>query len=385
MPRKTSAAETMRTVSRLANDSCCARVIPRELPVVAPRELERRELGLELSVHGAHIALVEPRGHREDGLLVLPPQFVRASHDPDRRELVERDKADPRSRGRARCWRGRRGRGHCETDGQPTQSRRVCREDAPGAPVLTGRCVVEDSTHPTTLTGFRQDVGIEQGLIHRGRAATAAPPGPSWRAQRPGRAIRHRRAGPRSIPAPESASPVAVAAGSSCSRPCAKWTRPSWISSSTWSVGAEAMADGSLRIPDRSYDDLRHIADRFLAEHHPDGGLPVSVEEIIEFRLVLNIIPMPGLRRFFDIDGYVSKSLRDISVDQYIQESRPDHYRYVLAHELSHVLIHGEIVSQFDFDSIEAWKVAIHGIPQGREIGLRRAGARPRHSDLGPD
>jgi hypothetical protein len=124
------------------------------------------------------------------------------------------------------------------------------------------------------------------------------------------------------------------------------------------------MADGSLRIPDRSYDDLRDIADRFLAEHHPDGGLPVSVEEIIEFRLVLNIIPMPGLRRFFDIDGYVSKSLRDISVDQYIQESRPGHYRYVLAHELSHVLIHGEIVSQFDFDSIEAWKVAIHGIPK---------------------
>ncbi len=124
------------------------------------------------------------------------------------------------------------------------------------------------------------------------------------------------------------------------------------------------MADGSLRIPDRSYDDLRDIADRFLAEHHPDGTLPVPVEEIIEFRLLLNIIPIPGLRRFFDIDGYVSKSLRDISVDQYIQESRPDHYRYVLAHELSHVLIHGHIVSQFDFDSIEAWKVAILGIPK---------------------
>ena len=29
-------------------------------------------------------------------------------------------------------------------------SRRVRREDAPGAPVLTARCVVEDSRHPTT-------------------------------------------------------------------------------------------------------------------------------------------------------------------------------------------------------------------------------------------
>src|SRR5208282_1641109 len=71
--------------------------------------------------HGTHIALVEPRGHREDGLLVLPPQFVRAAHDPDRRELVERDKAEPRSRGRARRWRGRSGRGHRETYGQTAQ------------------------------------------------------------------------------------------------------------------------------------------------------------------------------------------------------------------------------------------------------------------------
>ena len=122
------------------------------------------------------------------------------------------------------------------------------------------------------------------------------------------------------------------------------------------------MADEPLRIPDRSYHELRVIAEHFLAQHHPEGTIPIPVEEIIEFRLGLNIIPMPGLRRFFDIDGYVSRSLHDISVDQYVQESRPDHYRYVLAHELSHVLIHAEIVSQLGFDSIEAWKAAILGI-----------------------
>jgi Zn-dependent peptidase ImmA (M78 family) len=122
------------------------------------------------------------------------------------------------------------------------------------------------------------------------------------------------------------------------------------------------MARESLSIPDRSYDELRIVAEHFLADHHPGGTIPVPVEEIIEFRLGLNIIPMPGLRRSFDIDGYVSKSLRDISVDQYIQESRSDYYRYVLAHELSHILVHGEIISRFDFDSIEAWKAAIIGI-----------------------
>jgi hypothetical protein len=124
------------------------------------------------------------------------------------------------------------------------------------------------------------------------------------------------------------------------------------------------MAGESLRIPDRSYDQLRAIAEQFLAEHHPEGSLPIPVEEIIEFRLGLNIIPVPGLRKFFDIDGYVARSVRDISVDQYVQESRPDYYRYILAHELSHVLIHDRIVSRFDFDSIDAWKAVILGVPK---------------------
>ena len=122
------------------------------------------------------------------------------------------------------------------------------------------------------------------------------------------------------------------------------------------------MADEPLRIPDRSYDQLRLIAEQFLAEHHLVGTIPIPIEEIIEFRLGLNIVPMPGLRKFFDIDGYVSKSLRDISVDEYIQEARLDHYRYTLAHELAHVLIHGEVVKQFNFETIDEWKAVILGV-----------------------
>ena len=64
-----------------------------------------------------------------------------------------------------------------------------------------------------------------------------------------------------------------------------------------------------LRIEDRSYDELRVIAEPFLLEHHPGGTIPIPVEEIVEFRLGPNIIPMPGLRKFFDIDGYVSRVL----------------------------------------------------------------------------
>jgi hypothetical protein len=117
-----------------------------------------------------------------------------------------------------------------------------------------------------------------------------------------------------------------------------------------------------LDIPDRSYDELRGIARGFLAEHNHACTYPVPVEEILEFRLGLDIIPMEGLRRYFHIDGYVSKNLREISVDEYIQETNPDYYRYVLAHELAHVLIHSEIVRQFRFDTIDEWKKIIRAV-----------------------
>lgn len=122
------------------------------------------------------------------------------------------------------------------------------------------------------------------------------------------------------------------------------------------------MAGGPLDIRERTYDELRSVASQFLSKHHPTGTIPVPVEEIIEFCLGLDIIPMEGLLKFFDVDGYVSKNLREISVDEYIQETRPDRYRYVLAHELAHVLIHQEVVEQFQFDTIDEWKSVILGV-----------------------
>jgi len=68
------------------------------------------------------------------------------------------------------------------------------------------------------------------------------------------------------------------------------------------------------------------------------------------------------LLKFFDVDGYISKNLREISVDEYIHQTKPDRYRYVLAHELAHVLIHKEVVEQFEFATIEEWKSFIMAV-----------------------
>ena len=54
--------------------------------------------------------------------------------------------------------------------------------------------------------------------------------------------------------------------------------------------------------PYHSYEDLRRQADAFLAKHHPAGTIPVPIEEIVEFQLSIDIVPMPGLHTLIETD-----------------------------------------------------------------------------------
>jgi hypothetical protein len=124
------------------------------------------------------------------------------------------------------------------------------------------------------------------------------------------------------------------------------------------------MARRPIEVPNRSYDDLRRIADQFLRQHHPRGTIPVPIEQIIELQLHLDIIPTPNLFKHFDIHAYVSKDMTGIWVDRDILEDNPRGYNYSLAHELSHVLIHPDLINGFEFENVEEWKDIITSIDE---------------------
>ena len=122
------------------------------------------------------------------------------------------------------------------------------------------------------------------------------------------------------------------------------------------------MAARRIDVPYRSYDQLRRVAEDFLAKYHPPGAIPVPIEEIIEFEFGMDIIPIFGLHKSFDIDAFVSRDLTAISVDRHFQENQPGRYRFSLAHELAHVLIHGDIIGQLGYSSIKEWKAIVASI-----------------------
>ena len=111
-----------------------------------------------------------------------------------------------------------------------------------------------------------------------------------------------------------------------------------------------------LIIPEFSYKSIRQIADSFLSKHHPERSLPVPIEQIAEIQFGLNIIPVPGLQKAFDVDAFISRDLASVTVDQFILERRPNRYRFSLAHELGHLELHRDVFKQLEFSSVEDWK-----------------------------
>ena len=116
------------------------------------------------------------------------------------------------------------------------------------------------------------------------------------------------------------------------------------------------------------YDRIREITSQFLKKYHPSGTIPVPIEEIIEFQMGINIVPMPGLQDTLENDGFemlgfTSSDLKDITVDQWIWQHRPGRYRFTLAHEVGHIVMHQELYEAASFRTIEEWKKFINGIP----------------------
>ena len=92
------------------------------------------------------------------------------------------------------------------------------------------------------------------------------------------------------------------------------------------------------QIPYLAKDKIIKEVDSLLEECW-DGVFPVDVELLCD-GLGVGIIPVPRLSRSFYIDAYVSADFKTIYVDEAEFEKESPRYRFSVAHELGHLLLH---------------------------------------------
>ena len=122
------------------------------------------------------------------------------------------------------------------------------------------------------------------------------------------------------------------------------------------------MAD-AIRVDRWSYDGLRRFAERYLSKVHPDGTIPVPIEEIVDLHHKIDIVPMESLREW-GVDAFTSRDRQTIYVDHGVYNHRsPNRLRFSLAQELSHILLHEKVFEAATFTNVQGWKAFVESIP----------------------
>ncbi len=110
-----------------------------------------------------------------------------------------------------------------------------------------------------------------------------------------------------------------------------------------------------LNVPYLNNEYIASVADSFL-KNNKLISIPINIEYIIESNYRMDIVPLPSLKIAFDIDGFSTSDFNEICVDQFVYEQRYHRFRFTLAHELGHKVMHQEYISKLKFSSIAEWK-----------------------------
>jgi hypothetical protein len=108
-------------------------------------------------------------------------------------------------------------------------------------------------------------------------------------------------------------------------------------------------------------EQLIGLSDGFLKKYHPAGELPIPIEDILEIKLKIKVIPLPDLMKNFGIDSFLCSDMARVGIDEKCYNTI-NRCRFSFAHEIAHFVLHKEFYALFDINNFEEYTVAINAI-----------------------
>ncbi|MFA5319456.1 MAG: ImmA/IrrE family metallo-endopeptidase [Candidatus Paceibacterota bacterium] len=107
-----------------------------------------------------------------------------------------------------------------------------------------------------------------------------------------------------------------------------------------------------MKVPYFSSKDIKLIADEFRSKYWNEV-IPVDVEKIAEHELNIKIIPIPDLKKLASVDALITSKWDIVFADEFFYSNRENRFRFSLAHELGHFILHKEIYESFEIKNLE--------------------------------
>jgi hypothetical protein len=119
--------------------------------------------------------------------------------------------------------------------------------------------------------------------------------------------------------------------------------------------------------------DIWKHADELRERLLPGGTLPVPVLDLAEFDLGLELDPRANLRRTGDIEALLLGDLKTIVVDRdvFIDRRAENRLRFSVAHEIGHLILHGELYRTLRHANLEGWRQFIKNIPEREKLWVK--------------
>jgi len=120
----------------------------------------------------------------------------------------------------------------------------------------------------------------------------------------------------------------------------------------------------TFKVPYLNHENVREHAKIFLEKYHPSLQLPIPIEWIIESDLCLHIHPFPNLYRIFGQSGFLGRERKVIYIDEYQYDNFVEKYRFSLAHEVGHFVMHESLYEGLSFNSEQEYIEWLHSRPR---------------------
>jgi len=117
-------------------------------------------------------------------------------------------------------------------------------------------------------------------------------------------------------------------------------------------------------VPFLNIQRIQKQADLFRQKFWNDS-IPVEIEDIIDLKLKLDIIPLKELLRLCDTDALITSNWDSIYVDydKYLDDRYRNRLRFSFAHEIGHFILHKNIYTSFGIKNLTDFYRLIEQIP----------------------